>query len=64
MRIEDERMRRMEPDRQHRGRELILLPNTIDGDLVRAIFGESESAATEANHGRLKKAASRTVWPG
>lgn len=60
----DERMRLMERDRDHWGRDFVILPNPTDGHWVRAIFGESEPAATDENRAILKAAASRIAWPG
>lgn len=58
----DERIALMERDREHWGREFILLPNPTDGHWVRAIFGESEPAPTAENLERLREAASRVRW--
>jgi 5'-nucleotidase (lipoprotein e(P4) family) len=60
----DERMRLMERDRDHWGRDFILLPNPTDGHWVRAIFGDSEPAATDENRRLLMKAATRLAWSG
>ena len=60
----DERMRLMERDRDHWGREFILLPNPTDGHWVRAIFGDSEPPASDENRRLLKQAATRIAWPG
>jgi len=60
----DERMRLMERDRDHWGREFIVLPNPTDGHWVRAIFGDSEPAATAENRRLLKEAATRIAWAG
>lgn len=60
----EERMRLMERDRDHWGREFILLPNPTDGHWVRAIFGDSEPAATEDNRRLLREAATRIAWSG
>lgn len=60
----DDRMALMERDSDEFGREFILLPNPTDGHWVRAIFGESEPAPTEANRRILKDAASRIAWDG
>lgn len=58
----DERMQLMERDRDHWGREFILLPNSTDGHWVRAIFGDSEPAPTTENMRLLKEAATRVTW--
>ena len=58
----DERMRLMERDHDHWGRDFILLPNATDGHWVRAIFGDSEPVANVDNMRLLKKAASRISW--
>ncbi len=60
----DERLSLMERDREHWGRDFILLPNPTDGHWVRAIFGDSEPAPTEENRRLLKKAATRIAWEG
>lgn len=60
----DERMRLMERDRDHFGREFVLLPNPTDGHWVRAIFGDSEPAPTDENRRLLKEAATRIAWDG
>jgi len=58
----DERMQLMERDRDHWGRDFILLPNSTDGHWVRAIFGDSEPAPSEENMRLLKEAATRISW--
>lgn len=60
----DERYALMERDRQDYGDRFILLPNPTDGHWVRAIFGDSEPAETDANRRRLKQAATSRAWPG
>ncbi len=60
----DERMALMERDRDHWGRDFILLPNPTDGHWVRAIFGDSEPAPTAENRRLLEEAASRIAWQG
>ncbi|MDZ7643378.1 MAG: HAD family acid phosphatase [Woeseiaceae bacterium] len=60
----DERLRLMERDRDAWGDDFILLPNPTDGHWVRAIFGDSEPAATAANRRRLEQAATRVAWDG
>ena len=54
----------MERDREDFGKTFILFPNPTDGHWVRAIFGESEPAATDENRQVLKTAASRNAWGG
>lgn len=53
----DERLSRMERDRDDYGHRFILLPNPTDGHWVRAIFGDSEPAPTDENRRRLHGAA-------
>jgi predicted secreted acid phosphatase len=60
----DERLSLMERDRDHWGRDFILLPNPTDGHWVRAIFGESEPAPTDENRQILRDAATRIAWSG
>ena len=60
----DERMTLMERDKDHWGRDFILLPNPTDGHWVRAIFGDSEPAPTDENREILRKAATRIAWEG
>jgi 5'-nucleotidase (lipoprotein e(P4) family) len=54
----------MERDKSELGKKFIILPNATDGHWVRAIFGESEPAATEANRRLLLSAATRKAWDG
>jgi len=58
----DERRALMERDREQWGREFVLLPNPTDGHWVRAIFAESEPAATDENRSLLRDAAMRLAW--
>jgi 5'-nucleotidase (lipoprotein e(P4) family) len=58
----DERLRLVDRDRDDYGRRFIVLPNPTDGHWVRAIFGESEPAATDENRRKLKEAAMRNAW--
>lgn len=58
----DERMALMERDRDHWGRDFILLPNPTDGHWVRAIFGDSEPPPTDENRRILMDAATRISW--
>ena len=51
-------------DKSELGKKFIILPNATDGHWVRAIFGESEPAATEANRRLLLSAATRKAWDG
>lgn len=60
----EERLALMERDRDHWGRDFIILPNPTDGHWVRAIFGDSEPAPTEENRRLLKEAATRLAWSG
>lgn len=60
----DERMALMERDRDHWGRDFILLPNPTDGHWVRAIFGDSEPVPNAENRRRLIEAATRITWRG
>lgn len=60
----DERYALMERDRDDYGDRFILLPNPTDGHWVRAIFGESEPAPTDANRRLLLDAATRSAWDG
>ena len=60
----DERLALMERDRDHWGREFIVLPNPTDGHWVRAIFGDSEPAPTDENRRLLKAAATQIAWDG
>lgn len=60
----DERYALMERDRDEYGDQFILLPNPTDGHWVRAIFGESEPAPTDANRRLLRDAATRSSWDG
>ena len=60
----DERRALMERDRADWGTRFILLPNPTDGHWVRAIFGESEPAPTDANRRKLRDAATRVAWDG
>lgn len=60
----DQRMSLMERDRDHWGRDFILLPNPTDGHWVRAIFGDSEPAPTAENRRRLIEAATLSAWRG
>ena len=54
----------MERDRAEIGDKFIILPNATDGHWVRAIFGESEPAATDENRLKLLAAATRGAWIG
>lgn len=58
----DQRMGLMEEDRESYGRDYILFPNPTDGHWIRAIFGDSEPPASDANRRILKTAASRSAW--
>jgi len=58
----DQRMSIMEQDRDRYGRDYILFPNPTDGHWIRAIFGESEPAASDENREILRDAAMRAAW--
>ena len=58
----DQRMNLMEQDKERYGRDYILFPNPTDGHWIRAIFGESEPAATDENRDILRRAATRAAW--
>ena len=58
----DQRMSLMEQDKERYGRDYILFPNPTDGHWIRAIFGESEPAATDENRDILRRAATRAAW--
>lgn len=58
----DQRMNLMEQDKDRYGRDYILFPNPTDGHWIRAIFGESEPAASDENRAILKRAATRAAW--
>ena len=60
----DERRALMERDRDDFGTRFIVLPNPTDGHWVRAIFGDSEPAASDANRRILKQAATLKAWRG
>ena len=59
-----ERFALMERDRKEIGDRFIILPNPTDGHWVKAIFGESEPAASDRNRDILISAATRTAWDG
>mgnify|MGYP001502353173 CR=1 FL=1 len=58
----EERRALMERDRAEIGDKFIILPNATDGHWVRAIFGESEPAATDENRLILLSAATKGAW--
>jgi len=58
----DDRLGLMAQDSERFGRDYILFPNPTDGHWVRAIFGESEPPATDANRAILRDAATRSAW--
>ena len=60
----EERRALMERDRAEIGEKFIILPNATDGHWVRAIFGESEPAATDENRLILLSAATKDAWIG
>jgi 5'-nucleotidase (lipoprotein e(P4) family) len=60
----DARLARTDADRHLYGSRYIVLPNPTDGHWVRAIFGDSEPAATDENRATLRGAAMRSAWDG
>ncbi|WP_020559606.1 5'-nucleotidase, lipoprotein e(P4) family [Thiofilum flexile] len=60
----DERIKLMEEDKNQYGSKYIVFPNPTDGHWVRAIFGESEPPASDANRETFQKAATRNSWDG
>ncbi|MFC3532056.1 5'-nucleotidase, lipoprotein e(P4) family [Vogesella facilis] len=58
----DERTKLMEEDRELFGSKFIIMPNPTDGHWVRAIFGDSEPPATDANRAKFREAASKSAW--
>lgn len=58
----DERAKLVDEDRDLFGSKFIIMPNPTDGHWVRAIFGESEPAATDANRKTFRKAAAKSAW--
>lgn len=58
----EDRLGLMEQDSERFGSDYILFPNPTDGHWVRAIFGESEPPATDANRAILRDSAMRTAW--
>ena len=60
----DERLKLMEEDRALYGNRYIVFPNPTDGHWMRAIFGDSEPPASDANREIFKKAATRLSWDG
>jgi 5'-nucleotidase (lipoprotein e(P4) family) len=58
----DQRMSFMEQDKDRYGRDYILFPNPTDGHWIRAIFGESEPAASDENRDILRRAATSAAW--
>lgn len=58
----DQRMSLMEQDKDRYGRDYILFPNPTDGHWIRAIFGESEPAASDENRDILRRAATSAAW--
>ena len=51
-------------DKEELGNRFIILPKATDGHWVRAIFGESEPAATAENRQILLEATARQAWDG
>ena len=60
----EERRALMERDKAEIGDKFVILPNATDGHWVRAIFGESEPAATNENRLLLLSAATKGAWIG
>lgn len=58
----DERTRLMEEDRELFGSKFIIMPNPTDGHWIRAIFGDSEPPASDANRSKFKDAATKSAW--
>jgi 5'-nucleotidase (lipoprotein e(P4) family) len=58
----NQRLELMEEDSEKYGRDYILFPNPTDGHWIRAIFGESEPPASDANRATLRDAATRFAW--
>ena len=58
----EERAELMAADKELFGTEFIMLPNPTDGHWIKAIFGESEPAASDENRALWKEAAEYTVW--
>ena len=58
----EQRLDLMEQDRNRYGRDYILFPNPTDGHWIRAIFGDSEPPASDANRAILRAAAARAAW--
>jgi 5'-nucleotidase (lipoprotein e(P4) family) len=58
----DERLKLMEEDRALYGGRYIVFPNPTDGHWLRAIFGDSEPPANDANRDTFKKAATRLAF--
>ncbi len=44
------------------GVKYVIFPNPTDGHWVKAIFGESEPAPTDANRAKWKKMATKVKW--
>ena len=60
----DERLKLMEEEKDQYGTKFIVFPNPTDGHWIRAIFGDSEPPANDANRETFKKAATRAAWDG
>lgn len=60
----DERAQLMTEDSARFGVDFILFPNPTDGHWIRAIYGESEPPASDANRQILRDAATRMAWDG
>ena len=48
--------------RDNFGRKFVIFPNPTDGHWIRAIFGESEPAATPQSRQTLRSAATKNAW--
>ncbi len=60
----NERLALVAEDRNEFADRFILFPNPTDGHWIRAIFGDSEPPANDANRLRWQEAATRNAWPG
>ena len=58
----DERDSLIDQDFERYGMEFILFPNPTDGHWIRAIFGESEPAASTSNKIKFREAATASAW--
>ncbi len=58
----DERLAKMEEEKDQYGNRYIVFPNPTDGHWIKAIFGDSEPPANDKNREIFMKAASRLSW--